>query len=55
MAMMMGWLQTQTTIAQDDFSFNEGVRYSQWVINSRLNNYYANTTSCGFAVYDYGN
>lgn len=55
LAMMMGWLQTQTTIAQDDFSFNEGVRYSQWVINSRLNNYYANTTSCGFAVYDYGN
>lgn len=32
--------------------FNSGVRYSQWVIDSRMNEFYANTTKCGFAVYD---
>lgn len=50
----IGLLQCQGVLAQDDFSFNDGVRYSQWLIDSRINNYYANTTSCGFAVYDYG-
>ena len=38
--------------AQSDLTFNEGIRYSQWVIDSRMNNFYANTTECGFAVYD---
>lgn len=38
--------------AQSDVTFNEGVRYSQWVIDSRMNNFYANTTPCGFAVYN---
>lgn len=40
------------TKAQSDVTFNEGVRYSQWVIDSRMNDFYANTTKCGFAVYD---
>ena len=38
--------------AQSDVKFNGDVRYSQWVIDSRMNNFYANTTKCGFAVYD---
>ena len=29
--------------------FNPGVRYSQWAINSRANDFYANTTKCGMA------
>ena len=40
------------TKAQSDVKFNDGVRYSQWVIDSRMNDFYANTTQCGFAVYD---
>ena len=40
------------TKAQSDVKFNDGVRYSQWVIDSRMNDFYANTTKCGFAVYD---
>lgn len=30
--------------------FNSAVRYSQWAINSRANNFYANTTNCGMAT-----
>lgn len=40
------------TKAQSAVKFNDGVRYSQWVIDSRMNEFYANTTKCGFAVYD---
>lgn len=29
--------------------FNPAVRYSQWAINSRSNDFYANTTKCGMA------
>lgn len=32
--------------------FNSGVRYSQWAINSRTNDFYANTTSFGLATYN---
>ena len=32
--------------------FNPGVRYSQWAINSRANDFYANTTSFGLATYN---
>lgn len=31
-------------------TFNSGVRYSQWAINSRANDFYANTTKCGMAT-----
>ena len=31
--------------------FNSGVRYSPWAINSRTNDFYANTTSFGLATY----
>lgn len=33
-------------------TFNSGVRYSQWAINSRANDFYANTTSFGLATYN---
>lgn len=32
--------------------FNSDVRYSQWAINSRANDFYANTTSFGLATYN---
>ena len=38
--------------AQTGLEFKEGIRYSKWVIDSRMNDFYANTTKCGFAVYD---
>lgn len=31
-------------------TFNSCVRYSQWAINSRANDFYANTTKCGMAT-----
>lgn len=31
-------------------TFNPAVRYSQWAINSRANDFYANTTKCGMAT-----
>lgn len=33
-------------------TFNPAVRYSQWAINSRANDFYANTTSFGLATYN---
>lgn len=33
-------------------TFNSGVRYSQWAINSRANDFYANTTPFGLATYN---
>lgn len=35
--------------------FNPAVRYSQWAINSRANDFYANTTKCGMATIKDGN
>lgn len=37
---------------ESDFTFNSGVRYSQWVTKSRMTNFYRNTTQDGFAVYN---
>ncbi|GEM_PF-878836 len=37
---------------ESDFTFNADVRYSQWVTKSRMNDYWANTTHDGFAVYN---
>ena len=33
-------------------TFNSGVRYSQWAINSRAHDFYANTTHFGLATYN---
>lgn len=35
--------------------FNSGVRYSQWAINSRAHDFYANTKKCGMATIKDGN
>ena len=35
-----------------DVTFNENIRYSQWVINSRISDFYANQTQRGFYTYD---
>lgn len=35
--------------------FNSDVRYSQWAINSRAHDFYANTTKCGMATIKDGN
>lgn len=35
--------------------FNSCVRYSQWAINSRAHDFYANTTNCGMATIKDGN
>lgn len=36
----------------DGVKFNPGVRYSQWAINSRAHDFYANTTKFGLAKFD---
>ena len=40
------------TKAQSDVKFNDYVRYSQWVINSRLGDFYGNRKKFGFNTYD---
>lgn len=35
-----------------EVKFNSGVRYSQWAINSRTNDFYANTNFFGLATYN---
>ena len=38
--------------AQSDVEFNDYVRYSQWVIDSRLSDFYGNRKKFGFNTYD---
>lgn len=38
--------------AQSDVAFNENIRYSQWVIESRLGDFYGNTNDFGFTTYN---
>lgn len=38
--------------AQTAVEFNDGVRYSQWVIESRLGDFYGNTNDFGFTTYN---
>lgn len=38
--------------AQTDVKFDENVRYSQWVLDSRLGDFYGNTNIMGFATYN---
>ena len=40
------------TKAQSDVEFNDYVRYSQWVIDSRLGDFYGNTNDFGFTTYN---
>ena len=45
------WAQTVPSTWKN-VTFNENVRYSQWTIDSRIRDFYANTTQRGFNVYD---
>ena len=36
----------------ESIRFNNDVRYSQWIINSRINDFRANSTPVGFGVFD---
>ena len=38
--------------ASNGVKFNSAVRYSQWAINSRANDFYANTAKFGLAKYN---
>lgn len=38
--------------AQTDVTFDPNVRYSQWVLDSRLGDFYGNTNMMGFATYN---
>ncbi len=42
----------KATDSNGGVKFNSAVRYSQWAINSRANDFYANTTSFGLATYN---
>lgn len=51
----LGLLFSASTLRAADnpggVKFNKDVRYSQWAINSRTNDFYANTTKFGLATY----
>ena len=53
-AIGFGWSDTATaqTTAGEPYTFNEQVRYSQLVINSRINDFKANKADAGFGVFD---
>ena len=50
----LGWINAATaqTTAGEPCMFTEGVRYSQLVINSRINDFKANKSNAGFGVFD---
>ena len=50
----LGWSNkvTSQTTAGEPCTFTEGVRYSQLVINSRINDFKANQSDAGFGVFD---
>jgi rhamnogalacturonyl hydrolase YesR len=56
-SVMTAWSATQSangipTTKGEHCVFTEGVRYSEIVINARLNDFKANSTAAGFGVYD---
>lgn len=50
-AMLFATLAAKAAGDGDGVKFNPGVRYSQWAINSRAHDFYANTTKFGLAKY----
>lgn len=50
-AMLFATLAAKAASDGDGVTFNPGVRYSQWAINSRAHDFYANTTKFGLAKY----
>ena len=51
-AMLFATVAAKAAGDGDGVKFNPGVRYSQWAINSRLHDFYANTTKFGLAKFD---
>lgn len=50
-AMLFATVAAKAAGDGDDVKFNPGVRYSQWAINSRAHDFYANSTAFGLAKY----
>lgn len=50
-AMLFATLTAKAASDGDGVKFNPGVRYSQWAINSRAHDFYANSTAFGLAKY----
>lgn len=50
-AMLFATLAAKAASDGDGVTFNKDVRYSQWAINSRAHDFYANTTKFGLAKY----
>lgn len=55
--LLLPWLSVIGVKAADNdggvkVTFNSGVRYSQWAINSRLYDFKESTNNCGFDLYD---
>lgn len=50
-AMLFATVAAKAAGDGDGVKFNPGVRYSQWAINSRLHDFYANSTAFGLAKY----
>lgn len=51
-AMLFATLAAKAAGDGDGVKFNPGVRYSQWAINSRAHDFYANSTAFGLAKFD---
>ena len=52
--LLMTFVSFSTTRAADEWKnvkFNPDVRYSQWVLDSRLGDFYGNTKRMGFATF----
>lgn len=50
-AMLFATLAAKAASDGDGVTFNKDVRYSQWAINSRAHDFYANSTAFGLAKY----
>lgn len=50
--MLFATSSVNATDSPGGVKFNSGVRYSQWAINSRLNDFKESTNNCGFDLYD---
>lgn len=51
-AMLFATVAAKAAGDGDGVKFNPGVRYSQWAINSRAHDFYANSTAFGLAKFD---
>lgn len=52
MLLLVGNVAVKAQTESSDFTFEDGRCYSKWVINSRIGQFWANTTEMGFATFD---